>query len=769
MSAIVVNLPLRFENAQPEQACRACIHSRDRLHNVSLDRLLELRSEGADLDDFFCQPTEPSVYRRMVGTNIVDSSSKVEGQTTARITSCGQTLQKKCISCKRLERVTVSVPYTLYEGGPTRYREVLVGGHCTIPSRQMMDQLDDQFNLFAALAQENPDDMQIGNLLFSVSEEIKTQQKRIPRNPDGDRVFCDFVPKQLNIDPSCLNCKFRMTTSTNMQLDEFLMIVAKTDLTPYEMEQARIYANDNGIDIGRAINEARSRLLSNTQGIYRWFTGLIIDRRYIDAPVRDTNGNITTQQLIDAYLVRFAGSGDEAWISIDEEHIRVYELANNRITLCITSPHHTEFGFGDDVRRRRKIIPSTPKSTVINSLEFFPELAQATCPRCTTRRACYYHAKGPVYNIMLDEVVFESPENVFCKYEDDALHTLRVIISDDNRAVVVDGDNNEPHPAVFNVRVRSLMDRTRNEQHKMDIFRQYLKCMSTLQAGPLRQLDLGYGVTTNDEPFKSYCSHPHGLNFRDIMGDRFGIRENNSWAEKMDRDEYLRAQVMERQFSPAQVHLEILANEMMLTDWRQTNHIVPIEEPAEYKVTRLNMFGDEVDPTRYDMSTDRNAYLGHQRETIEIKRGEEIIRVSRMMAEHGVDLAMGRRGQAEPGYAFDVTQLSVSEGPEELTAFYICVHNPDHRFEAGDPSIDHGEFDCPTCSSPLVWHEAGHEDLPARVPVASRTRSGIGYGIASDSSGYQEQTRLLQLNCDEWELKGSSFRRPFNMDSLRKK
>ena len=208
------------EEVTEAQICRTCVFVSKRMHAVPAVEVLKARRAGISLDELKCEPTKEAGVRNIfadgsaqevnsdgsVAVKLTKKTERVQG----RVETCGQSLQNKCRNCSRLVRETISIIGGTNNNGKPWYREVLVGGHCSIPEEGIL-----------------------------VEGEVKR---------------CDPKPMPFREqEQSCFTCGNNQTFGS-VWMHEHGQVVA-VDLTAYEMERARSTAADG--EIGLAIWAAR--------------------------------------------------------------------------------------------------------------------------------------------------------------------------------------------------------------------------------------------------------------------------------------------------------------------------------------------------------------------------------------------------------------------------------------------------------------------------------------------------------------------------------
>ena len=759
---LIINLVEKLDEVSPEQACRTCTHSSSRTWHLTLDKMLELQGAGESLSEFACRPGEYMTTKGVKDRKVTTiPKNKPDQRYDAKVHTCGQVLKPKCAVCRNLNRVTISVPYTTYEGGPTRYSEVLVGGTCKIPAKHDIESFTARAKEYEAI-----EVYPMAEYFYNLAAGLRN---RVPLDDAGNEKYCDFQPRQtLNIAPSCLNCRFLMQTNDSRLIDPFAMQVGRTDLTPYEMEMARRYAADHQINVGYAINLFRSHLLNNTAGVWRFYGATLVET-HSEFMMTLVNGKRQLRDTVTGHTVRLAGSGDQLTVTVDDDLIHVIVVDDSYCVVQVMDPYHRELGFPDAVRRRQRLFPTLAElpNELGNRMGWFVEPG---CSQCRPGRACYYHAKRPVFKPLLDEVEFQYPEgaNTYPVDRPECQLTLR---REGEYVTVLDANNDAPNASVFRQNLLRLLDECRSAAERKQVMQQWSKALDGLELSAPREVQIGYPNATQLDPFKSHCSHPRGIDFREVFGDTFGVSNPDSWSAKDGREAWLRASVSERQFSPMQAYLEDMANLALAEDQAERRPSVEHVPFEQYFVTQLDPWGAETVRSEDGRAAERAAYRDWLDEQTVLRRDEDAVEVTNMQRLYGVSIVMGSHAATEPSWLFDRAD-DLGDDHKELreVAYFVCVRDPEHRFTPEAIDDDHREsLLCPTCEGEIFWYEAHHEDLPARLPANRRGRNGIGYGVAMDREHHLEQGRLLQLCCDNWELNGSSSRKPITIDSLRRK
>lgn len=751
-----INLHDHFISVDPDQVCRTCVHQHDRLHDLSVSERVKLRQEGVDLNDYKCDPATERTVTKVVRRIPVQAENKpAEPETTAVVTAdtdltstdqvrlevhavvdtCGQTLAPNCMKCSRFRPVTANVPYRQYPGGPVRYRAQVVGGHCSIP----------------------PEGIEV----------------------NGQVVTCAPIVKRYSFEPSCLNCEFLDRTRG---LDEHLRISAVTDLNRFEMDQVRKHAQVTNEPVGLEIWRARqAKFAKPTMGTLMSFTAKILDTK--------TTGADTT--LVTDYFVEFVGSGASAWITSDDDFVRIYPTADgHRALALIQTPHHKRFGLSD---QRSVSIRQIPKPTYPDSDVEIPSTMRVPqhldrirpgCAQCKPTQACHWHVKGGRYNVATD--TYEMIDPLAEAYVTVPTPQWTPVVHIDADTVrVCDATGAPLHPWVFRLKRRELC--SAHPDHVQAIHNQYLEAVRGYRIKNVA-LDIGYGQSDNQViPNTAYCSHPHGLDFRAVMGDTFGLpreAQDKSWKFQMESQSMWRAGITptarhEREFSVQRLHEEILANEAL--DAERTGHFDD-HAVAEWHHVRLDTFGEPLDvdddnplPDDFD-EADRAAYqewLDTQYEqhvideyTVEDWDSEGQIRhiLTKMphkitwtnrQAVHGYELFRGRRMNHEqaPEVALRFRgKYDVNDRDAVIESGYQCL-SCDATYPLTSPEVSFTMV-CTACGGGLLYRdfEAHLRMTPARTP------EGMSTILLKDKPYYLEQTRLMSMSCPHWQRRNSSFR-----------
>lgn len=793
-----INLVDENAGAAEEQICRTCAHSGNRLYKIgSPMKVAKLIRDGVDVSDMRCNPRNDDDFTRVVHViprkqpnqfraardfvvNVPSSQSdsfRSDGTATRRtlalVASCGQEIAPGCKTCARFVPVTTPVPWTA-NGAKTRYRDQLIGGHCSIPVEGIWDEVQNK------------------------------------------TVFCQHIPKTSEIEPSCLNCQF-LTTPTIV--NDFTRDVGRVDLTPSEMFHARRVAMGSDMP-GAVINNIKHELLSHPNGVMLPFTATILEVK--------PNG----------YLIQFQGSGYTADIAHDDDFVRVYPLSfGDRALVHIQAPHHEKFGLSVQTLSRRRRIPlqNIPPATIRVPNPNIKDLASRVNAKCVESDQfgtcepglpCAHHVKLPEVDFDSGELVYTDPTAT--TYINEPTPEWDIHLIDGS---LVDGNGNPANIAVLHATWRK-------HEGDRDWIRAYIKEWVKYPTRIVsREVGWPY-IDTSGEIFKRECGlhssvingaatvirkktedsdnqapiqvpgafgTTHGLNFRELFGDAFGQpREENdySWAFRMETEALQRAGITprtpnEREFSTHKLHEEILLNEAAYS-----HRIVPFAGfESDPKITVFNFLNQPI--TDYQMTitlgpwtqittTNRDEFYGMDRvlkamwldqqsyqdltvEYEDLVDGRKIrvkttsrVHWSNRFIEHGYDLmryARKGKGTAKtdaPMSPDDVMRMRLShEAPvAERSSAWFCI-----TCNASYPSTDVDmERLCPECDSTLVFR-----DLDASfgyIPRPQKTTDGMSTVIWRDYPWHLEQTRLLAMCCDSWVRRNSSPANPITLTTL---
>ena len=301
------------------------------------------------------------------------------------------------------------------------------------------------------------------------------------------------------------------------------------------------------------------------------------------------------------------------------------------------------------------------------------------------------------------------------------------------------------------------------------------------------------------EDSSDYKAGNFGAPRRGDLVDNHFTRQIEPWAERMSQEEWIRGtNPLER------LQEELLINEALVYTQRAAADPIEVTEPVEWHVTRLDMGVSETpdgettwsasgspieDWIAYTPEADRKAYLDYMDEYCNIKlfhsdTGEDDADTTREDVTtqwtnryriHGYENYRGaatrRKGEEAQIFAFNHYREQTDELTSEVIQAFVCpscnIHlTVDEASELsydlnGDPQASN--LECPDCNQPLIWIETAAEErvsvsLSVLPDIPKGQRRGIGMAIAPDSEHYNTQTRLTQLCCDGWMLRGSAGR-----------
>lgn len=943
----VISIPEVTSAVPAEQVCRTCVNSSDRLWALTQSERSEaIRNNRRE--DFQCDPgKETKTYKHTVdGLRFEDWSRSRDKTVIGIVHGCGWSSKANCSSCVHFASTTIPMPYEQWKGGPVRFRQLTVAGHCKL---------------------EN---------------------------------VCDYKRRPRALDPSCLNCEYLVNMSGDKWiLDDFDRTVAKLGLDPFEMVQARkaVSAAAAGASDGYAphpgviFNQYTSLYTSSGVGLYRWFFGRLVQVRTkngLEISANEAKG--TPAAELDAIQVKFnddnahwfpIGNSDEPtpvgliyWGSRPDTHfgyvrfygtgytkfgikpsntIKNYDFmsmfdqatldANRRMISYEWTCNHGE-SHADSLRTDAPKMPSEffssncsiclRSSVYVHALLDKPKFADRVdpfCELCKPDEACSAHARLLTrVKLAEDEYWYFADPAVLDGFD---IHSKRVGIKImDGR--MVDHDGGPLHPsrvlsasrhminnthAKYTRLLRTvakpsvfIVDRAREELEELVPYveelradlnsskrpevverviarleRQIAIAQSWLRANEralarIQQLkserdqiiaditsakvavvkslptkaratvpvDVGWGRSLSVEPFKHYCalnmervihssrvgddgtihsvmthipSDLRGINFREVMGDSFGLMRGTQWDMKSDprgprgnlrfsfhgsmytsqTEKWADHMAMEERIrgtNPLErIQEESLINEAMIYNNAEMRINVP--EPTEWRVIKLDMgvtesetddsyswspLGKSIDDWAvYTPEADRALYREWLDQQVEVVMHTAEVDVDELITRddlrtmwtnrwrvHGYENYRGhaRRSKGEEAvvFSFDHHRQTTDELRSKAVQAFVC--------NLCDAQFTHEQIDsnlnCPHCEVPLVWVETANEDnvsvsLSQLPNIPKGRRVGIGFAVAADSPRYQNDTRLTRLCCEWWTLRGSAAKvRPTRLSDI---
>lgn len=755
-------IPVVDANAMhdPTQVCRTCTYSGNRLWNVTNSDIIKAKNSGTPLSKLGCEPTKSAIHQRVLASReIIDiddahpfkSFFTENGEhipTVGMVDSCGWSPSKKCLGCARFNAITIFVRKPAYPGALTmKPMPVTVGGYCSIPAKGIM--------------------------------------------VAGRRTTCAPIPKGRDIDPSCLNCRFRFGTYGNTILDDYSRSVVNTDLDPYEMWQARIEGRqspDNG-GIGGAINRWRQEKLSGHRGILSTWP-IKITKRYtrMVTKVNPRTGERHEVEQTYAYDFTFRGIAKEHHIAADDPIEDVHLKDGSDLGTLVT------LGYGF---RNYNLEPGSKYYKLFAPQDFdrvegvsdyrgepgtrvFCQDVERKCRMCdhVRNKPCYFHAKNPIFNAADKTYTFANPENVDLT-PTVAKIDVRFTRNSEGGYDVTTKNGQTPSASDFFVFFYSHVDRLVLGHHDAKIealyktFSSFKSALRRSSVPTIRQSQ--YGSNTGIEPYKQYCAinnhFPYmGLDFREVMGDRFGMERGSleyseSLTRRMSEDEYIRVWNPAERLSEEE---DTNLNTVLLTPIRPMKEQARKAPEGETITTYLDMFGQVSEHGLSDK--ERAEYVQWLDNPVDGSVGG----TSNREAVYAYTLYRGMRQNQEE--LFSLREIEKKDDNDRPTE-YVCVKC--HSVYAIE-EINTFDLSCTksygkgrkVCGGVLRFYEHQREENVAGTRIGThntmpyRRRASTDGAVLADSQSFQEQTRLLRMGCPWWQLNNSSDLWPTTMRTL---
>jgi hypothetical protein len=755
----IVARPIGTEAEQ----CKTCAHGNERHWNVPLAEIVSAAGSHAKLKELRCEPTKVEVTRKIRRDGVLVAINSKDRAVLARdidensddidpayVNSCGFQLASKCRNCARLRKVEVIIP----DPNPERKnstRKVVISAACSIPAEGIVI--------------------------------------------EGRRVTCAPKPtnRLANITPSCENCRFSFTTDERWQLDDF--VVNDADLTPYEMEMARLSVGGDPEQVGRAINMARRAKAQVTRGRVRWYPTTILghyedpEGQHDQYKVQMANGTQAVLHYDGVDVVRYTvvrQTMENVQVVVPPEAVRLHVIKGTKAALEIKLPWQAPLGLidskdgNDGTTKRTRNLPALPDrigaTYVTTEIVSRGGIKRKVRKRVWDRGEDYFASKHPVFNettgLVELHVKRRDPNEV--DLSETGLWRLHVINDDKGWRVVDDRyfwnvllrlwcgqsvarPEEGPHVTVFKLRLRSLLEiaeRKGGKEARAAVQSQFLAMESSYPLSRPYLTTPGIFRDTGLEPYKEYCSlnladPDQGINFRELFGDSFGMDRtaySRTWSYEMERDQWYRAT-----HAGNEVHGEIMRNELMDPAWPEMSprSMPQLDKP---RLIMLDPFGNEVedweelDEERMKALRleDTKAYLEWLDELVPRESEDgHVFYQDRKMQVHGYTMYRGSRLEAAPNFVMDESgdtvrdQLYCKECDKahpmtEMVSDYLPV------------------LECPDCGAEMYVGRPGGE--PATW-VRMGKRVGIGTAVAADSESYQNRQRLRTTVCPGWKFK----------------
>lgn len=706
-----------------DQQCRTCTHSKNRTWNANREEI-QAASTAEEFDALKCQPEHHNVtfrIRRDGALVQLNESPHVINTTDLGISgprepvfadSCGWKITAKCTQCARFRGTVMRIPHDKWENS---MRDVVIMGACSIPDEGIVD----------------------------------------PKT--GRTVTCLPMPKRkrMNIQPSCENCRYRMSTDERWQNDPF--DVVDSDLTPYEMDQVRLRSDPTRV--GLAIYHARQAKNLSASGRKRWYSAVLNEQRKDGnklLSVVATMDNGTTAEFffdgdeITHYVVSYELLGIETKVELPPEACVYHVCQGDKIAFEIKLPYQKELGYingprnTDGATKRARVMPALPPqeterrwdddywgsrnvtySSVSDNYEFHPSAIAPIADHGQRHLWIHHSPTGPV---VVDEAMcFHNMLKVWLGAADPTY-------------------DERPHPTMFRLRLRSFLDAARQRYGVpgyMAVLKQYLDILGDVKLGKPTLTSPNITRSVSLEPFKEYCAahlaNPSlGIDLRELFGDTFGMDRteySRTWSYEMGKDEWFRSTQ-----AGNELHVEMTKSDSMRPSWPNIHDDDDLEEYDfdVTKVTTLDMFGKEVENFNNQQITDYKEWLDERVDRV--SELGHITQESRRMQVHGYELYSGSRTEKVPNIAF-------STDGESIDAKLYC-NECDNSYELTE--ISGADLICPSCGADLFYGRTGAEPS---TWVRMGKRLGIGNAIASDSQAYQDRRKLRTTVCESWKFR----------------
>lgn len=787
--------------ADPEQICRTCEHQGDRLWQMPYNRQIELIVAGDDLTDHHCKPDNCTFSYRLHSNGEVEEVlpyvATGPAKTEAYVASCGWQSLNKCTTCKNFVRHTVSVWRELWENGPLRSRQAVVGGYCKI----------------------GPEGI----------------------DHHGVTKHCVYEQRGRDLEPSCFNCKYRFSTNSWHYIDDFNRTVGDIGLDPYLRKQAILAAYGHlspseaasiGIPtdfeasgrsaIGLAMYHVQHHNHGSWKGSYSYFHARIHSIEWV-RPEKDTVSGLDQPDLVsqhlmpETYVVEFIGNTEHnrrVRIDARRDDIDVttywYTTELRAIVRVYGVEAHREFKLTPDFARKPENVEHLREenfATPVSVSDAHQDRIHPKCGDCARhkgKRACYFHAMGITrkYN-SLDPTDYEVEIN-HPEVNDTPARTLRpewvlrYELDARGRASAIVCDNGEITTAHWQLNRHNLSRlaheaRMRGNSTLHEVFTALSAQFRLPRMARGKVVQPGFGrELTALEPMKEYCAiNVHfpdtmgitaygdvicpgrGIDFRRMLGDRFGMERGSveyseSWTRKEDEAEWLRAHSIEERVSE---EIDTTLNHMLLQQERAEEQGVEIPEPtepAEWHTTVLDIDGKPVNDPRFWSDT---YSVSHDTEnfTEYLDEWDENLQCTPRYALYGYSMFRDEVAvvDRDPNSERDVEWVCVNceaTYPLESMGMYdlTCKQHVGSKDHTGKPKL---------CNGQLVRRVNRNEVEGTRVrgvakSMPKRRRTGREGAVLADSTFFQQRNRLSRMGCPWWELRGCSDLSPTTMGSL---
>lgn len=393
----------------PEQVCRTCIFASKRMHLVPTVEVLKAKRAKRDLEELKCHPDEAAEHRNVYSDAVVqpvnpDGSipvriTKKTERVAAHVEVCGQKLAEKCRNCSRLVRQTVSIQGGVNGNGRPWFREVLIGGHCSIPAegilvgeevkfcdRKPMPSREQEQNCYTCGNNQTFGSVWMNEHGSVIQVDVTAYEMELARKsaaPDeiGLAIWAARQRKGQVLAPITPNSSRRSYAAPGLrrfiEADVLEAHTAFIDVVLHKAVTKRVYhgatppANPTPswvsawVSYGRYLYGHNNPFMELVRmvGFAQAFTPVPTQEPYFDL-VEVTPAVIERRNVITHYTVQFRGSGLKVKLdarSSDDTVGIVHALGNpTKVVIEITSPWHRRYGVTDGDLMSRRVLPKEP-------------------------------------------------------------------------------------------------------------------------------------------------------------------------------------------------------------------------------------------------------------------------------------------------------------------------------------------------------------------------------------------------------------------------
>lgn len=754
-----ISLCNQYSERPEELVCRTCTRTNDKFWAYSKVDLVKAREqEDFNESNYACSPSKIYTEVKVLNTTdhnnrIVDISKKSFHSTRAFLETCGQDIRKQCLVCEHFVPIEIDVASTSNPNACILYRPVKKGDKLILEPFSSDGSRVNKWNIA------------VGGSCSLPVEGVKVNDKI---------VYCDFKPKGKRVEsPSCGNCYYLDYAGENWQFN-YLEINDNASLTPWEKEQALANSTDPDASIGQILGLALWKKQTEDRGRILSYSVQILRKDYHKGDLK--------------YKIRFTANNTIAIVSAFDPNIEINDDAeigynysdSNYDYSCygvaeIKHPHHRLFSLPDNLKVVKRHWPPLPEKIRIEN-KSWDSLVKKDCPRCNVRRnkPCYYHSKGPRYNVATGIVEFTTGRQTQYEYilpNHGVLHIECRL----GEYVAVDGNGNLPeaygtdraNATVFRLYLPELIRIAKVKYGKKaveDITRQYNKVSGLLNYTKPIKVRPSWLRTSSVEPSKPRCTNPNGLDLRKVFMDSFG-------SERTDIDfdlgayntsiveEELRVGTRQHSQTIQRLHEEILATVTSHPKYRETiGGIISSDVvwPEEMNTIKIEAIGGMYDEDNNPITTTKK-FIDRLDEEVQIGHNGHADRMITVRQQlYGYQLARGYYGKRKgsdktqlPSFDTDVVIFEDKGEPEQIDVndAWRCVHC--------NRSYDQSEIEnwlSPTC-------QCGHalyKNHTSRVSYNARATGGIGNALAMDTDTMRQRQMLYATLCPKWRLNTDS-------------